>query len=169
MHGYKGFIGDVKNSFDWLIEDYSAEVVSKADPNFGEYAVEIRLDDCIILFDLDRMDLQEKFIDPATGQQYYISSVLDLLKGEEVSYPSSIKDKKDQIRTLLREYSRVLQTHLQEVLKGDFSWSQAYKEKEDRDKNLAAKVWKLPHDNPIYQKFMSGDSSWKEDILSQDI
>lgn len=64
MHGYSGFITDVENSFQWLIDDYSPKISKTVDSSFGEYAIEIRLKKCIILFDLDRMDLQGKFINP---------------------------------------------------------------------------------------------------------
>lgn len=164
MHGYSGFITDVENAFQWLIDDYSPKISKTVDSSFGEYAIEIRLKKCIILFDLDRMDLQGKFINPTTRKQYHIKSVLELLRGKNIQFPSGM-DKVGQIRALLKEYSEVVQLYLQEVVNGDFSWVITYDEKENRERSLVAKVWKLPYESPIYQKFISGDSSWKDDII----
>lgn len=166
MHGYKGFINDVKEEFDWLINSHQTILEGRTDKDFGEYCVELKLKRCILNFDLDRLDLQGKLINPQNRKEYHIVRVFELLFGCEFEYLSPKLSKVENVRVLLKVYSEKLKM-LVNVLEGDFSWSEKYEESENDEKWLVGKVFELPYDHPISKKFWSGDLSWKSDLLNE--
>jgi nicotinamide mononucleotide adenylyltransferase len=49
---------------------------------------------------------------------------------------------------------------IEEVLKGDFSWKEAYEEID----GLMKRLFKLEPNDPIYEKYSSGDHTWQHDL-----
>jgi hypothetical protein len=169
MHGYKDFFNDVNESFKSIIDDYSPEISYFNDDDFGKYAVEMNFKNCKLLLDLDRMNLQAKFINPKTNEQYHVMKVFEVLDSNVRSYSDTETpdDKKEKIKLTLQNLAIIIDRHLQHILKGDFSWKAIYSIKEEGEASILKKLWSLDVDDPIYKKFQAGDMSWMDDVKNR--
>ena len=166
MHGYKEFFKDVEKVFSHLIFKKKPKIVLKSDEDFGNYAVEFDFKNSKLILDLDRMDLQCKFINIKDSKEYFVLKIAKVLNPEK-SFKYSA-DEAPETRDFVVKYliflNNIIDKYLINVLEGDFSWSETYKEKDIEESRMIKKVLDLDCSDKIYQKFWNGDETWKEDL-----
>lgn len=165
MHGYDNFHLDVLDAFNTIIRSYgfSTEIVDE------NAIVILQSQNCILSFDMDRTDLDIRVIDPNDPKQksYRLSIIIALfVPAQERRIIEMQKfDTIERVRRTLRRQSELLEKYLHFVLKGNFYWIKEYEnfvENEEQIYRTLGKSFSVSH--PVYQKFLNGDTSWRDDL-----
>ncbi len=168
MSGYAAFPTDVREHFHPIIVAHGFVVEKEA-----SYVVTLRSKTCLLVLDLDRMDLRVRVANPHGDPREYfgVSRVHTLLYPDEkpTTKPrTSFKlTSRESLRKQLTYYATLMQERLTHVLHGDFSWAPAYREENQRMQNMIRFIrMELDRHHPISQKFRNADPTWQADLIA---
>jgi hypothetical protein len=166
MHGYEKFFDDVTDAFQEIIASKKPVVKCFSDQTFGNYSVRLEFPKSVLIFDLDRMDLQVCFADKSeSDEKYHINDIVEVLYPiDAVTEFNTENGSREMVIQQLHFFYKLVRDYLENVIDGDFSWSNLYKVRAEESRSRIAKVLQLEYNHSIYQKFRVGDNSWKEDI-----
>lgn len=85
-------------------------------------------------------------------------------KSFDTNFPFT-NGEEDRLKMQLKEFLNFLNSNLKGIADGDFSWSQSYLKYFEKEKTIHKILWDLDVNSSIYQKFQSGDLTWKDDII----
>ncbi len=160
--------------FEALVKYYFIEIISQNKmiiESTGTYtfcSIILSNNTCGIIIAKEYEDIQAKIFNPKDVSTHcYLMDVFNVLYPKKKLEINFQQEDDNQIKRNLRVYAYVISQYLQNVLSGDFDWLPKYKQYQDDSRKILIALGKeFKPSHPIYQKFIQGDESWKNDLVN---